>query len=348
MAAVAAHSDCSNVKDWNFFHSSVTANNLGGVGPNKSDKQEIRYADVADGIDLVLTVNSAKQARKYEVNPKWFGNGINGKFGVVNIKGGTSVALKFTLVEAGTENPVSIAPDQKVFFSVFDLDNSDKSGKRHEYLEFTTPVDSYSVASGTTVKMSGNKDRLKAVSSRLGTASDNPSDPLSMTQVQKDNAVWLTYKGRNTWGMKFGESGNAKHKGGRNLLFAGRAEGDCPPGPVPPATGACTSGIEGIVQGGGRVCCPDACGNSEGSYAKWASTPNKCGGPKCDKVLDGERSLDRYNICCVGKPITGGTEQATISASYGIVSQRRFCAGSGMGSDSAPCINKLPRISTIN
>merc|ERR1711935_106675 len=30
----ATAEDCANVKDWNFFHSTVTQNNLGGVGPN--------------------------------------------------------------------------------------------------------------------------------------------------------------------------------------------------------------------------------------------------------------------------------------------------------------------------
>merc|ERR1712167_37622 len=155
------------------------------------------------------------------------------------------------------------------------------------FVDFTTPVDSHSVTKSTTVKIQGNDAHLMATAIRKGNNDDNPTDPLSMTQVQKDSAIWITYKGRNTWGMTFGEKRNPKGKGGRNLLFAGRAEGDCPPGPVPPATGACTSGIEGIVQGVGRVCCPDACGNSEGSYAKWASTPNQCGGPKCDKGLDG-------------------------------------------------------------
>merc|ERR1711869_86324 len=65
-----------------------------------------------------------------------------------------------------------------------------------------------------------------------------------MTQVQKDSAVWITHKGRNTWGLTFGEKGNTSKKkpGGRNLLFAGRAQGDCPPGPVAPPPGACDNG----------------------------------------------------------------------------------------------------------
>jgi len=95
----------------------------------------------------------------------------------------------------------------------------------------------------------------------MGIDADNPTDPLDMTQLHLDSAVWITYKGRNTWGMTFGEKNKPKGKGGRNLMFAGRAEGDCPPGDVPPPPGACPpGGIEGMIRGGGRVCCPDACG----------------------------------------------------------------------------------------
>merc|ERR1712166_1514890 len=299
---------CKNVKDWNFFNSEVTANN-GAIT-----------------------------------------NGVNGKFGQVNVLGGTSASLTFTLVEAGTEVPVYVAPDQKVFFSVYDLDNSGpgKPGKpqAHEYSEFTTELDSYKVTPTTTIKVTGDKKSLQATSGRQGNEEDNPTDPLALTQVQMDSTVWVTYQGRNTWGMTFGESNNPKHKAGRNLAFAGRAQGDCPPGPVPPPSGACASGIEGMIKGGGRVCCPKECGNSDGPYAKFSEAPHHCGGPACDKGTDGVRTTERYNNCCVGKPVTGATSQTTITAPYGIVKQGRFCDQSSFvtGSDAPPCINRLSRV----
>jgi hypothetical protein len=233
--------DCSNVKDWNFVNAEVTQNNLGGVGPNKEDKEEIRYANVVDGVDLVLTTDS----KDYATNPKvkegerdgvhvtdFTGvdnNGISGKFGVVNVKGNTSVALKFTLVESGTDTPVEVAPEQTVFFSVYDLDSVAKgSPGSFEYVNFTTPVDSWGVTDTSTVQVTGDNDHLSAKSGRTGTGEDNPTDPMQMTQLQKDSAVRITYKGKNTWGMTFGENAPKKAKGGRNLLFAGRAEDDCP------------------------------------------------------------------------------------------------------------------------
>jgi hypothetical protein len=349
---------CKNVMDWNFFNAQVTENNLGGAGPDSGAK-EIRYSGVGNGMDLVLTTDA-----KYEVNPKVkeyeidgdtvmgdgaLNNGINGKFGQVNVKGDTDVKLTFTLMEEGTNLPADIAEDQTVFFSVYDLDTNGPKG--YEFIEFTTPVDSHFSTPGSSANIKGTDAKLSATATRQGNDLDNPDDPLKMTQLQKDSAIWITYKGRNTWGMTFGEKGNAKGKGGRNLLFAGRAEGDCPPGPVAPPPGACdaqTQGIEGVIAGGGRVCCEDKCGGSAwGGPDRWYKTPYACGGPSCDKGADGKRDPYRYQNCCVGKPVSGGTKKSTIDAPYGIVSQGRFCShglSGGLGNDGPPCVNKLTKV----
>jgi len=355
--------DCENVQDWNFMNAQVTVNNLGGVGPNKEDTKEIRYSGVANGIDLVLTTDAP-----YAVNPKVKdfngtqldgagNNGINGKFGQVNVKGNTAVQMTFTLVEEGSDVPVSISPDTTIFFSVYDLDRNPFTKPSYEYVDFTTPVDSYRVTNTTTAKVTGDDKHLYAMATRFGDDADNPSDPLNMTQLQLDSAVWITYKGRNTWGMTFGEKANAKGKGGRNLLFAGRAEGDCPADvPMIDPAGFCTAGIQGVVQGGGLVCCPDACGYTAASGAptlpKFSGAPYACGGPNCEKDVNGKRDLapgGRYDNCCVGKPVTGGSDIKTINAPWGIVHQRRFCKGGedpgapGLGSDAPPCIERLTR-----
>jgi len=343
--------DCTNVMDWNFAFATVTQNNLGGAGPD-SGKEEIRYAGVANGVDLILTTDSA-----YTVNPKvkdydsgWAAgktadgtgnNGINGKFGQVNVKGNTEVKMKFTLVEEGTDTPVEVSPKQTVFFSVYDMD----TGKGYEFVDFTTPVDSHSVTPTTTAKLTGTDAHLQATAGRRGTDEDNPSDPMAMTKVQKDSAIWITYIGRNTWSLTFGEKGNEKGKGGRNLLFAGRAEGHCKAGPIVDPPGFCTAGIEAMIKGGGKVCCPDKCGFTTASGAptlpKFSGAPNSCGGPACDKGPDGQRQMERYNDCCVGKPIVDGNVRASINASYGIVSKGRFCTG--LGKDAPPCINRLSK-----
>merc|ERR1711924_254846 len=279
----ATAADCANVKDWNFMNVDengdpvrVTQNNLGGQGPDTDGNEEIRYSNVADQIDLILEIESGSYTtnptRKDEAKNKCIkgkdagcpaagmtcgndANGLNGRFGQVNVKGGTTANLKFTLVDAGTNNPVDIAPDQKAFFSVFDLDNGIQAKQQtREVLTLNTRPESFSLSTGTpaTQVKAWNWKKgqfpIKFQSSVKGSDEDNPTDPLAMTDVQKQRAVWVTYKGTSTWSMTFGEIGNKSGKAGRNLLFAGRAEGACPPGPVAPPPGACKVGIEGMIK----------------------------------------------------------------------------------------------------
>ena len=206
------------------------------MGPDSGAK-EIRYAGVSNGIDLILTTDAAyvvnTKVKEYVIDGvtrqlNGAGkNGVLGKFGQVNIRGDTDVKLTFTLVKAGTVIPADVAPEQTIFFSVYDLDTN-APGKGYEFVDFTTPVDSYHVTKTSTPRIEGNEAHLVATATRQGTNLDNPTDPLSMTQVQLDSAIWITYKGRNTWGMTFGEKGNVKGKGGRNLMFDGMSfQGKC-------------------------------------------------------------------------------------------------------------------------
>merc|ERR1712166_1333102 len=62
----------------------------------------------------------------------------------------------------------------------YELDTNGPSG--YEFVDFTTPVDSYSVTKTTTARIQGNDAHLVATALRKGDDSDNPTDPLSMTQ----------------------------------------------------------------------------------------------------------------------------------------------------------------------
>jgi len=180
---------------------------------------------------------------------------------------------------------VEVAPEQTVFFSVYDLDSAARgSPGSFEYVNFTTPVDSWGVTDTSTVQVTGDNNHLSAKSGRTGTGEDNPTDPMQMTQLQKDSAVRITYKGKNTWGMTFGENAPKKAKGGRNLLFAGRAEDDCPQASQQAVQQAvqqaaqqaamCSSGISNAK---GTVCCAKSCGSCGGSgCSKRPGGPDKC------------------------------------------------------------------------
>merc|ERR1711865_623111 len=77
--------NCTDVLDWNFFDAEVTQNNLGGVGPNLNDKQEIRYSGVISKGNLHgdLVVTSGEGYKIHNTTK----NGLNGEFGQINIQG---------------------------------------------------------------------------------------------------------------------------------------------------------------------------------------------------------------------------------------------------------------------
>ena len=115
--------NCADILDWNFFGSSLTQNNLGGLGPNFDDKHQIRFSGVlADNsgkqIDLVVTADSSYKLHNNLMNGLWSnGSDAPGAFGQFNVMDTSYVLLKFSLVESGGDTPFAIE-DQKVLFSV--------------------------------------------------------------------------------------------------------------------------------------------------------------------------------------------------------------------------------------
>ena len=137
-----------------FLCRQVTANNLGGLGPNFEDKQEIRYSSILrddDQVDMVVTVGEG-----YITVPNNHGisgsenNGLNGKFGQINVRGSSSAEFTFRLVHTGTDKLIDIQKDQKVQFSLYDFDagKSPNLIDPHEFAEFKTPVASYGARGG--------------------------------------------------------------------------------------------------------------------------------------------------------------------------------------------------------
>jgi len=234
--------NCTNVMDWNFFGAKVTQTNLGGQGPNISGSREIRYSGVYRKgnieADLVVTVENPDYKPRNNLN-----NGLLGMFGQVNIVSNTEAKLKFQLVQSGTQTPISVSADEKLLFSVYDLDAAGKVDlpNGREYVQFTSGVASYSVTTPhTTVSVTGNAEdgTLYAESTRGGNAADNPTDPLHMTDIAEQSKISVTLVGTSTWEFTFGNkdfvlSEKQARKGfnstmfGRNILFAGRSEGDC-------------------------------------------------------------------------------------------------------------------------
>jgi len=234
--ASAQQWNCTNVLDWDFFAAKVTANNLGGLGPNFEDKQEIRYTQILknnDGgyhpVDMVITVGEGyitvpnKKGDSGSTN-----NGLLGKFGQINVRGNSSAEFTIRLVDAGTDKLLDISKDQKVQFSLYDFDRASSKVDEHEFAQFKTAVASYGVVEGTTVEVEGNgpAGTLYVQSGRAGGASDNPTDPLHMTTIQLLSKISVTYVETAEWKIVLGDKGGSE-LAGRNFLFAGRSQGDC-------------------------------------------------------------------------------------------------------------------------
>jgi len=224
--------NCTNVLDWNFFNAKVTQNNLGGQGPNLKDREELRYSGVGfsankDPIDLVVTVDKESKHGPYSCH-NTSSNGLwgNGEFGNINVRGTTEAVFKFQLVESGTDTPFNIEDTEKLVFSIYDFDA--KYTDEHEYAQFISGVASHSVTPNTTVAVSGEDGdgSLYVESTRWGNADDNPTDPLTMSQLALDSKISVTYVGKSSWEILMGDK-KGNPEGGRNLQFAGRSQGDC-------------------------------------------------------------------------------------------------------------------------
>ena len=107
-------------------------------------------------------------------------NRVNGGFGMVNVKAGTSAKLTFTLVDSSTQVPVTLEEFEMTFY---DFDG----GSKGKALEFATVggFDHYKVADDTQILVSAESDgRTKFTATESGTGRDNPSDPDALTDLQ--------------------------------------------------------------------------------------------------------------------------------------------------------------------
>ena len=107
-----------------FFNADVTANNLGGKGPDLSAEEEIRFSGVGvykdDKFDLVVTSTS-------DYTPKSSNeNGQNGRFGQINLAVGSSVSLTFSLRDAANR-PLQL---NSFYFSFLDIDEGQNNHER--------------------------------------------------------------------------------------------------------------------------------------------------------------------------------------------------------------------------
>jgi len=198
-----------------FTSSTVEYNNLGGVGPNTGDPEEVRISgggQTSSGVpfDLVVTTVGAYTAQ----NPA--NTDIKGGFFKINIKCDTSATFKFSFVVPGTNTPVTVS---EVHMAMFDLDGSTDawagiesaaSSGYHGYVTDANPavtatLDNSTGVTRTQFQAPGNGD--------IG----NPTDPQSLTDLQRRNSVMYFYTDVTEFEIDFIVAGGDL---GRNLFFA--------------------------------------------------------------------------------------------------------------------------------
>jgi len=187
----------------------VSQNNLGGVGPDDG-AEEIRYVNAAviDGqtVDLVLTTDGDFITNKPSAN------GNAGAFGKVNVKCGTEVTVKFSVVNSETGAPVTL---DSVALTWYDMDEG-KKGKGRATVSTCTASGAVS-STNTELVLANDGGCHSATSSVAGTGKDNPKSPHNLDSLQIARAVTFPYQGVSEFTSTLSL---AKGHKGRNFLFA--------------------------------------------------------------------------------------------------------------------------------
>jgi len=203
------------VIDYNM--ATVPYSNLGGLGPDFNSPHGLRFNNVAriendQTLDMVVT-NLTKYTPANTAN-----NGLNGQFAQVNILGGTATKFRFTFLKHGTDEPYTMAWN---YMSIFDLDHGKRKEQYRETLEVKGFVTHY-LTETSELHLHQHKDQWYTYGSTTwGTGKDNPTDPMNLTQQQKDRSVTLLFHETSTFDAKFAAA--RPKRAGRNFLFSGKS-----------------------------------------------------------------------------------------------------------------------------
>lgn len=202
--------DDDAVKGLNFGN--VVQNNLDG---SDAGERELRFGEVKDGVDLLITCPDYANHRKNRVN------GARGAFGTINVQPGKSHNLTFTFVEKGSTNPVS--PGNAVI-SFIDLDQG-KSSKQRESVKVCglDPL----VTTNSELEISSSDSCVVATSTTRGTGKDNPGDPASMNDLQRARTIAFPLNGQSTFNVELGVTAKGGPAHGRPFLFTGHPTVAC-------------------------------------------------------------------------------------------------------------------------
>jgi len=185
----------------------VVSNNLGGIGPQKTDPHELRFraGTSYSGVPFDLVIINLT-----EYTPGNIGNnGKDGGFGRITMKCDTDARFRFSFVEQGSYKPVV---QDEVHMATYDLDGGGTGG-----LETVSSIGYTGYVTDPNPNLLADLDNDQITFKSIGKSWDNPSDPTVLTPDQRRNAIMFFYKGVSSFDVKFGIEGGDK---GRALFFS--------------------------------------------------------------------------------------------------------------------------------
>mmetsp|Transcript_45366 Transcript_45366/g.96943 ORF Transcript_45366/g.96943 Transcript_45366/m.96943 type:complete len:388 (-) Transcript_45366:55-1218(-) len=163
----------------------VLHNNLGNQGPDEGEEGLFyKGEDTIHKTPIILRIYAKSS---YAPN-KASENGFNGRYGTINLKGGSSVDLEFQLFDEN-EKPLTV---DKVDFTFFDLDTG-KDGATTEYIKVKTYDKAIFQSESELKETRFGPGHSQFNASTEGSGSDNPDDPSILTAQQKNRAVTFEF-----------------------------------------------------------------------------------------------------------------------------------------------------------
>jgi hypothetical protein len=212
-----------------FNFEDVKSNNLGGQGPNTDDPEEIRFASILPGIDLVITADSNYEAPPLneDADPGRRGvgnNGIYGNLGAVDLKVGTSSELTHSFVDSSTGDSVTL---NDISFTIWGLTGANWDHEAQSFSrEFNLRTSNYNLSADTTVNVIKEDAGIFNFTSTVkGSVGDLPTDSNNPSKTALSQAVTMSLQDVSSFKIKYDIAIDPEHSGevntGRMYLWSG-------------------------------------------------------------------------------------------------------------------------------
>jgi hypothetical protein len=187
----------------------VLHSNFGGKGPDSGaeglvyDAVNIIPGETPQPLLLVINATNAN----IRTDPK--ANGFHGKYARLTVWGGTHIDATFKLLQKETLEPARVS---ELDITFFDLDTH-SGGKAVESVQLDGLQQYFLTKNSQVAASEGDDGYTTFKATKVGSANDNPTDPLFLTVEQKDKAVTVRYINVNTFHAKLGvTAGQGAHR----------------------------------------------------------------------------------------------------------------------------------------